>query len=83
MGKGARAVQRIYYLEGRGEVVLEEPELDRRFGVLQNREHHYSGTHTERGREGGRDRQKDKVYELGNILNIYARLACAVFFCTN
>lgn len=28
------------YLESRGQVVLEEPELDRSFGVLQNWQHH-------------------------------------------
>lgn len=29
-----------FYLESRGQVVLEEPEFDWSFGVLQNRQHH-------------------------------------------
>ena len=33
-------VKKKSYLESRREVVLEEPELDGSFGVLENRQHH-------------------------------------------
>lgn len=46
----------FFYLEGRGEVVLEEPELDRGLGVLEDREHHYSTR--ERERKGVRKREQ-------------------------
>lgn len=38
------------YLEGGGQVVLEEPELDRGVGMPQDRQHHYSGIERWTGR---------------------------------
>lgn len=41
------------YLEGRREVILEEPELDGGSGVPQDGQHHYSGTERWREERGG------------------------------
>ena len=50
----------LFYLEGRGEEVLQEPELDRGLGVLEDRQHHYSRRERKREREKERERERER-----------------------
>lgn len=74
----AEALFKYLYLESWGQVVLEEPELDWSFCVLQHRQHHDPGRGADRLAATGKRRRREKEGKKKSVCS-ENRAACRFF----